>query len=145
MGAVMRLAEWSHNLDDFIDSIRDKPFAWGSNDCMTFSNQAVKAMTGRSFADDWLGEYATALSAKRHYLKTLKENDADSIVAAIDKRLERIDVAIPPRGSLVGRQEITGTVTGLVLGICTGEHIAFISDEGVIFLHPQARDIFWKI
>lgn len=140
----MRLAEWSHNLDDLIDSLRDKPFAWGENDCLNFANQAHLAITGKSLAGDWVGNYTTAFGAKRHYLKLLKQQGFADIQQALDKRLLRIHVKLPPRGSLVGRAS-DNQVTGLMLGVCIGESIAFISDKGVVFLPAQADDIFWAI
>lgn len=140
----MRLAEWSHNLDDLIDSLRDKPFAWGENDCLNFANKAHQAMTGKLLAPDWSGDYTTAFGAKRHYLKLLKTQGFADIQSAIDKRLLRLDVKLSPRGSLVGRAS-DNQVTGLMLGVCVGESIAFISDEGVLFLPAQAGDIFWAV
>lgn len=140
----MRLAEWSHNLDDLIDSLRDKPFAWGENDCLNFANQAHLAMTGKPLAPDWTGKYKTAFGAKRHYLKLLKAQGFANIEQALDKRLLRIHVKLPPRGSLVGRPS-SNQVTGVALGICVGDKAAFLSDEGVVFLPTQADDIFWAI
>jgi hypothetical protein len=140
----MRLAEWSHNLDDLIDSLRDKPFAWGKNDCLNFANKAHLAMTGKLLASDWSGDYTTAFGAKRHYLKLLKTQGFTSIEQALDKRLTRIHVKLPPRGSLVGRLA-DNQVTQIALGVCIGEKVAFISDEGVVFLQTQADDIFWAI
>jgi hypothetical protein len=140
----MRLAEWSHNLDDLIDSLRDKPFAWGKNDCLNFANKAHLAMTGKLLASDWSGDYTTAFGAKRHYLKLLKTQGFTSIEQALDKRLTRIHVKLPPRGSLVGRPA-DNQVTQIALGVCIGDKVAFISDEGVVFLPTQADDIFWAI
>ena len=140
----MRLAEWSHNLDDLIDSLRDRPFAWGENDCLNFANQAHLAMTGKPLASDWVGNYKTAFGAKRHYVKLLKTQGFANIEQALDKRLLRIHVKLPPRGSLVGRAA-HNQVTNLALGVCIGEKVAFISDEGVVFLPTQAGDIFWAI
>lgn len=140
----MRLAEWSHNLDDLVESLRDKPFAWGENDCLNFANAAHIAMTGNPLASDWTGNYRTVFGAKRHYVRLLKEQGFDSIKTALDRRLDRIHVKLPPRGSLVGRAS-DNQVTGLMLGVCVGESVAFISDEGVVFLPAQAGDIFWAI
>jgi len=141
----MRLVEWSHNLDNLIDDLRHKNFLWGSNDCLTFANQAHKAMTARPLADDWVGDYSCALAARRHYDNLLQKQGFDTIVDAIDKRLERINVALPPRGSLVARHQPENPVIGFVLGVCVGEKIAFISNQGVLFLHSQPDDIFWAI
>lgn len=140
----MRLPEWSHNLDDLIDGLRDKPFAWGDNDCLSFANQAHIAMTGKPLAPDWTGEYKTAYGAKRHYVKLLKAQGFASIEQALDRRLARLQVKIPPRGSLVGRPS-ENQVTNLALGVCVGDKVAFIYDEGVLFLQAQVNDIFWAI
>ena len=45
------------SLNQYINSARNKPFAWGKNDCLTFTNDAFRAIYGKGWADDWLDRY----------------------------------------------------------------------------------------
>ena len=47
------------SLTQYINSVRNKPFDWGKNDCLTFTNDAFRAMHGKGWADDWLDRYLT--------------------------------------------------------------------------------------
>jgi len=141
----MKRTDWSERLNTYIDDVRDLRFQWGANDCLTFSNTAHEAMTGAQFAPDWSGQYKTAHTAKKWYKALLDEQGFETIVEAIDARLVRLDVVLPPRGSIVGRAEGASGVTEIALGVCVGETVAFISREGVVFLPVQDGDIFWAV
>jgi hypothetical protein len=140
----MKRDDWSNKLNEYIDDIRDLRFQWGANDCLTFANTAHEAMTGEQFAADWCGGYKTAYTAKKWYADLLEKQGFATIIDAIDARLERLDVVLPPRGSIVGRVDASG-VTEVALGVCIGETVAFISREGVVFLPVQDGDIFWAV
>lgn len=140
----MRLSSWSHNLEDFIDSLRDKPFSWGKNDCLTFANGSHIAMTGNALASDWVGGYSSAFGAKKRYLTLLKKQGSKSIIEAIDKRLQRLNTTLPPRGSIAARKA-DNPVTGVSLGVCVGEKIAYVGDDGLVFMPPQNDDVYWAV
>ena len=40
--------DWEIDFSNFIDENKNKPFAWGSWDCILMSNAMLKAMTGES-------------------------------------------------------------------------------------------------
>jgi len=102
------------------------------------------SITGKPLASYCTLKYKTAFGAKLHYLKLLNTQGFANIEQALDKRLLRIHVKLPPRGSLVGRPA-DNQVTQLALGVCIGDKVAFISDAGVVFLPAQADDVFWAI
>tara|TARA_R110002167_G_scaffold72231_2_gene203356 strand:- start:1872 stop:2300 length:429 start_codon:yes stop_codon:yes gene_type:complete len=141
----MKKDDWSDRLNTYIDDVRELRFQWGANDCLTFANTAHEAMTGSRFAPDWSGNYRTAHTAKRWYSELLEKQGFSTIIEAIDARLERLHVSLPPRGSIVGRTEGFGAVTEVALGVCVGEKVAFISRDGVVFLTVQSDDIFWAV
>ena len=141
----MKKNDWSERLNTYIEDVRDLRFQWGANDCLTFANTAHEAMTGHQFAPDWRGQYKTAHTAKKWYKALLKQQGFENIVEAIDARLTRLDVSIPPRGSIVGRSEGSGSVTEIALGVCIGETVAFISREGVVSFPVNEDDIFWAV
>ena len=141
----MKLRDWSDGLNNYIEEVRDLRFEWGQNDCLTFANKSHEVMTGEKFAPDWSGDYTTAYTAKKWYQKLLGEQGFDTIIEAIDARLTRLSVVLPPRGSIVGRAEKSGAVTEVALGVCVGETAAFISREGVVSLPVNEDDIFWAV
>lgn len=48
---------WERRLNDFIEARRRCPFAWGSNDCVTFAGGVLEAITGHLiWAPIWTNE-----------------------------------------------------------------------------------------
>ena len=45
--------------------MRERPFAWGSHDCVMGAADAILAMTGEDPAEAWRGTYATRVGAGR--------------------------------------------------------------------------------
>jgi len=131
---------------DYIDSVRDRPFAWGSHDCLTFTNTSSIMLTGKGYADDWIGAYKDVRSAVRWYIGLLDEQGFGDIVEAVDNRLERIKCIAPPFGSLVGRRHETAhNVTEVVFGISVSKKVAFVEEQGLVFLSVDKDDIFWSL
>ena len=62
-------------LAKYIDECRDKPFAWGSHDCLTFAAGCVYAQTGRATLSDMLGDYTCPMSALIHARRRIKQFD----------------------------------------------------------------------
>lgn len=64
MEPLRRLPRWPERLATFVESRRAMPFAWGSNDCVTFCADAVQAITGARVLSEigWTDE-ASALAA----------------------------------------------------------------------------------
>jgi hypothetical protein len=48
----------------FIEATRLQPYAWGTNDCVTFPANAILAMTGFDPAAKWRGKWNDEASAK---------------------------------------------------------------------------------
>ena len=78
----MRVPNWDIKLAEHINSVRDYPFMWGENDCLTFVNKCVEVIRGDSFADDWLGDYTTAQGAFRKYRKLLYTQEYDTVAVS---------------------------------------------------------------
>lgn len=130
----------------YLETVNDKPFKWGLHDCLTFTNQIHAIQNGDGYADDWVGEYRTAQTALRWYKRLLDEYGYDCITQAIDDRLERLDCKVPPTGSIVARREHdTKQVMGYALGCSVLNRVAFVTDEGLVFLRIEPEDIFWGV
>jgi hypothetical protein len=59
----MRRDDWPERLAAFVHGRTETPFAWGSNDCITFAFDAVAAMTGTDPIAAHRGTWHSALSA----------------------------------------------------------------------------------
>lgn len=142
----MRVPNWDIKLAEHINSVRDYPFMWGENDCLTFVNKCVEVIRGDSFADDWLGDYTTAQGAFRKYRKLLYTQEYDTVVDMLDDRLERFDGRFPVRGSVVGRPvDQTIGIMPVMLGMVISDLGAFVSEEGMIFSTLDENDLFWSV
>ena len=116
-------------LNTYISEVRDRPFQWHVWDCFMFTNGAFKAMHGRGFADDWVGQYTKdGLYLKRDQLRKVFE--ADTLVEALDKKLER-STSVPKKGALVTTDRARKWVIGEALGISIGAAAVFVSKSGL--------------
>lgn len=142
----MRVPNWDIKLAEHINSVRDYPFMWGENDCLTFVNKCVEVIRGDSFADDWLGDYTTAQGAFRKYRKLLYTQEYDTVIDMLDDRLERFDGRFPVRGSVIGRPvDQTIGIMPVMLGMVISDLGAFVSEEGMIFSTLDENDLFWSV
>ena len=120
------------SLNAYLKAVRRKPFTWGAHDCLTFTNDAFRAMHGNGWADDWLGRYMDGdRILRRRELKS--EFGHSDFFKAVDERLDRVD-GVPPMGALVTTDKARRWVTGVAMGICTGTKAAFLDKDGVVYL-----------
>ena len=128
-------------LNQYLKEVRHKPFSWGSNDCLTFTNNAFRAMFGNGWADDWLDRYMVdGRPMKRYELK--KEFGFSNFISAVDTKLQRID-HVPPLGALVLTKQAERWIIGGAMGICTGTKCVFLSKQGVVHLPLDAIEQAW--
>lgn len=128
-------------LNEYLKEVRHKPFAWGSNDCLTFTNNAYRAMFGKGWADDWLDRYMVdGRPMKRYELK--KEFGFSNFINAVDSKLERVN-HVPPLGGLVLTRQAQRWIIGGAMGICTGTKAVFLSKQGVLYLPLDAIEQAW--
>lgn len=131
----MRPDDWPALLDGYIDQARRAPFAWGQNDCVTFSCGWHRMMTGRDAYAEFREKYETETAAFRimaaHGVHSMEEAG-------------RFLFGEPQHGtSHIQRGDIVHADGAL--GICTGAHGAFLSIEGLTFLRHSSFDMGWKI
>ncbi len=117
------------NLNNYVSLVKDKPFAWFSNDCLTFTNGAFNAMYGKGWADDWVGKYhEDTKTFKRDHLRKIFK--AKTIEEAISQKLQRIE-GVPPKGALVLTDQCRKWVIGKAMGIAYGRYGLFLSEDGL--------------
>jgi len=128
-------------LNDYLSASMNRAFAWGKHDCLTFTNDAWRAMYGAGWADDWIGRYMKdGRPMRKDELK--REFGFSSFYPAVDERLTPID-HVPPLGALVTTKHSRRWVTGVAMGICTGTRAAFLDKDGIIFLSINDIDRAW--
>ena len=128
-------------LVEFINENRNKPFLWGSHDCILFANKAAHALRGRGFCDDLIGQY-DGLNACRFYRKGLRAGGYKDITDAIDTRLNRL--IFPSKGAIVARK-MPNEFLGYRIGVCIGQKIAFVGAAGLQFEGLDTEDIAWGL
>jgi hypothetical protein len=133
-----RLSNWPRLLNDFVESRRHAPFAWGKNDCCTFAADAVVAIYGadpmehlRDLYDDATG--ALAIIGGAH---DLPEYAGRVLVAASFREIEPIFAG---RGDVVCVKLERPTC-----GVHLGNVIAAPGAAGLVFLPLDAVLKTWR-
>ncbi len=126
----MRLSDWEARLNEYIASKRGEAFAWGENDCCTFSAGAVEALTGVDPMPEYRGKYDTALgSARALGGKKLEE--------VLDEKFPGVPIGFAQRGDLVLMDECVGVVAG--------DYAWFVSDVGLERVKRGLWDKAWGV
>ena len=133
---ILRKENWPDLLSAYVEQRRNKPFAWGSDDCCLFAADWVQACTGTDYASAWRGRYTGRLGAARFLeeaggLGTLV--DSLGLVRVLPLQASRGDVVAQDNGR------------GLALGICIGSGAAFAAETGLVFASMQNIKTAWRI
>lgn len=120
----MRREDWAERLAEEIKAARSRPFVWGEHDCMLFVSDCVKAMTDEDPASDLRGKYDTEFGA----LRIISELGHESLAEAVTNRFRCVAIMRAKRGDILMYQG--------GLGICTGEHGAFLLRDGGLSFQP---------
>jgi len=138
---MKKLPQWEIRLFDFISSNKDKPFKWGKWDCCIFVIEAVRAMTETEIIKpSW--------NNKLEALFFIKEN-GKTINSATTKFLKKsglktIDKNFITAGDVVLLKDIHNN-NEQIMGICTGNLIACVSEEGISYRENQSAVKVWRI
>lgn len=128
-------------LTSYLKKVRNVPFEWGVNDCLTFTNDAFKEMYGEGWADDWLGRYLVN-GAPVGRLELIKEFGYRDFNKAVDEKLKRIEYS-PPLGALVTTKQSQRWITGVAMGISIGTKTVFLNKEGLLYLPLDCVEGAW--
>ena len=132
-------------LNAYLKDVKGKPFVWGHNDCLTFTNDAWRSMYGHGWADEWIGNYMQGdkVIGRSELRKELwRLHGANTLEDAIDTRWQRVD-GVPPLGALVTTKKARKWITGVAMGVCVGTKAAFLDKVGVIYLPLDDIDGAW--
>lgn len=132
----MKLQGFAEKLAQFTTSRRLMPYAWGTNDCVTFAADAVQAVTGT----DPIPELRGAWDDESGAMAVLEAQGG--LVAAMDARFPRREVNFAQRGDLVLIKDANGQPS---LGVCVGrDAVAPGVDEMLLTPIGKAR-IAWEV
>ena len=132
-------------LTEYINSKRGKPFVWGKNDCLSFVNGAVRAMTGEWLCGERLRGYSTERGALLRYERFRRKTGHADIVAAMDDKFDRLLTLHPPHGAVVARPLDGGAVLGYSFGVIFGSRPVFVGPNGMEQTMPDVNDIYWMV
>lgn len=127
----------------YVERVRDLPFLWGKHDCLSFANGAVTAYCGHGFADDWIDGYSAETEAASHAAALLLSMGVPSVIEAVDLRLDRNKLVIPPRASVVARA--SDGILGYAFGVVVSDRVAFVGARGLAMLRMRPTDICWSV
>lgn len=88
-------------LQEFLDSVRDQPYAWGQHDCAMFAARATDARLGTAYAARVADFGATSARAYRALVragKTLEVLTTGVLGDPVVKRIEDGDVVLIGKG-----------------------------------------------
>jgi hypothetical protein len=133
-----RLSNWPRLLADFIESRRNVPFAWGTNDCCTFAADALMAIHGDDPMKHLRGTYADAPGAFE-IIGTADDlpNVAGEILA--DCGFREVEPAFAGRGD-----PVCVMLERPTCGVHLGNLIAAPGEQGLVFLPPREIVKAWR-
>lgn len=106
---MKRFEDWPERLAEYLHARACVPFSWGVNDCVTFADGAVHAMTGEHVVSvTWDSEHAATAELER----------LGGLESAVDSVLPSMPVLMAGRGDIVLVQ--FGDVRWLA--VCDGTH-----------------------
>lgn len=120
----MRLAGWPEHLMGVVRDWQDRPFEWGSADCLCFAAACVEAVTGEDKMTAPRGGYDDEESAK----SALKTFGAGSLYHTLRREFGNpIPVAMARRGDLA----LTKTANGPTVFVVLGEKMTGPGEDGL--------------
>lgn len=125
--------DWPTQLAQFLAEREVMPFAWGSNDCVTFAAAWVELATGREV---FSAEHDSALSAAREI-----EKRGGLLAAVTDALGEPIDANSAQRGDIalidMGGRDALGVVQGI--------YVAGPSEAGLLLVGRETIKAAWRL
>lgn len=129
----MRLDGWEQRLLAIIEN--PGAFEWGTNDCCMFAVRCVEAITGVDHGKKYRG-YKTEKGALS---RLAKHGGTEGIATACLGEPKNPKLA--KRGDVVSHKNDLG----VALGVCVGDKIAAISDNGIVLVSMRDAMNAWSV
>jgi hypothetical protein len=141
----MKHPEWRSRIQQVINDTSGKPLTWGELDCFTFMDTCYEAFFGEHLLDV-AGNYSTLIGAVKYYKQLQGSFEEDTIIDYLDNKFTRMETPFIRAGDIVGRPVFDGesSVFGYSFGVVIDRLIAFVSNEGVVFVPRIDADFVWR-
>lgn len=133
---VLRKDGWESRLAELIESKRNIPFCWQTNNCLGFVAEAEIAVQGFTEFPEALRPMTNKFSAMR----IIKKN-ADSLDDWIDQKYQRISILSAQRGDIC----MIETPEGAAVGVCIGHNATFVGQDGLEFVPMSLTIKAWRV
>jgi len=131
----MRLPDWQLRLAEFSQARASMPFDWGSNDCCTFTADAVKAMTGK----DLRGAFPTYTGEMGALRAVAEGGGLLQLVSSI------LGEPVSSKMAAVGDVVLVLNAERELLGICNGTSVLAPGSAGMLALGIDTAIAAWRI
>lgn len=128
----MRLENWPTKLSNAIEQAKDKPFKWGVFDCVTWAADAVLAITGIDYFDQYRGTYKT----KKEALAIIK-TEFETIENPLNELFTPIKTTMAGRGDVVLYKK--------AIGVCDGVYSFFATPKGLTPVKTLLTEKAWRV
>ena len=137
MVRLHRVQDWPLRLNAWLDSVREKPFAWGTHDCVLGAADAIRMMTEEDPAASFRGRYDSRMGAARFLAQYGGLEEA--VTAVLGAPLEG------PR--LAGRGDVVLVEggEGLTLAVVIGAAAVAPGPEGATFVPMRDWKVGWRV
>lgn len=138
---MKRREDWTIQLNNFLETNRNREFERSVFDCVVFAGLAIKAMTDKDFVHEYIGTY----KSKAEGMKKLKDIGINSLIELADEclGLSLISPNFACRGDVVAvkyEDEIALAVIDL-----TGRRAVTTGKDGLIFFDSRYWLKAWKV
>lgn len=126
----MRVENWEHILNEFIDANKNNKFKYGTWDCCIFTAGAVRAITGENYLKPF------KYKSKKKAFELIEK--AGGIIKILSDRFEeRQTPYLSQRGDIVYYKQ--------AIGICLGAKAIFVNESGYSFVHMDDWERVYKV
>lgn len=132
----MRIEGWEKKLDAIVESKRNQPFDWASNNCMGLVAEVQQEITGKTDFPEVLENIDNKFNAQRLILKRAK-----NLTELMDKNFSKIPITLAQRGDIVEVE----TCEGPAMGVCIGAKAVFIGKDGIEYIPLTALIRAWRL
>lgn len=132
----MKAIHWESKLNKYIDECRNKKFDWASNNCGQFVLEWEKIFTGDTKFPEFYKKYKSLDELK----EKLNKIGFKSWISLFNKRLTKKRVSLANRGDLV----TVRSNNSFCMGICLGQHSAFLEKNGIAFILTEKVKYVWS-
>ena len=146
----MKLPGFPEKLSEFLNTRRQVPHRWGTNDCVTFTADGVLAVTGYDFLAVWRSttQWTNEEGASWHTATWTNEEEANAalansggLIAGMDSHYVRVEPAMAQRGDACLVKDGNGLPS---LALVVGSHAAAPGPDGTLLTPMNEARIAWR-